>query len=334
MFFKDIADLKKYVSVNKAMSFDDMKVSLNDVDRSILKNYLGKDFLSELQTSYNASIAETPTPLTGTTLELVEMLRASTANFALANWAPSGQLSIDSSGIRINSTAENKTAFQWQIKDLIDTCNQRGFNALDEALIFLADNIADFDTYKDSDEFKENASLFLSSAKDFTKYYSAFSNSPVQFWKVRSIIRKVEDFVVKAVLLPDLYTEMKEDLAAGTELSPENKKLLAYIKPLVAHFTISRAINELAASINPNGFLIFNNTSTGGTINNAKSANTELVRIGHAAEQDAKTYYKQLADFLEANKDEYPTYTGDATYTAATTAVDLNDDDNNFYAAI
>jgi hypothetical protein len=331
MFFDDINDLKLHISVNVSMDFNEFRVALYEVDRTVLKKYLGKDFFNQLQGLYNDKKSN---PLTGNTLELIRILKSCTANFALAKWVPLGQVNIDTTGIRIASTENNKTAFQWQVNQVVDTCNENGFQALDEALIFLADNIVDFEVYQSSEEFKQNASLFLSSAKEFCRFYSPMSNSPVQFLKMRSIISKVEDFYIKAVLLPDLYQDLKTKISSGTTLSDEEKKLIALIKPAVAHLTIAKATYELSASINANGFLVFDNTAARDVLDNKKTAGTELIRISNAAEEDGRTYLSLLKSFLTDNKADYSLYTSDAKYLEATTLIDTNDGTKTFFSAI
>lgn len=334
MFFKDIADYKKYVSVNSSMDFDNLSIYLNNVDRTVLKRFLGQAFFAELQTAYNASIATSPTPITGKTATVVELIRQASAIYALAKWVPFGQLNIDDAGIRIANTEHFKTAFQWQINDLVKSLNDAGTSVFDELLIYLETNVSDFTTYKNSDEFKSNTYLFISNSTAFSARYSAFINSPSQFYKLKSIIEKVEDFSIKPVLLPDLFTELKTQISAAN-LTNENKELLAVIRPAVAHLTVARAINELAAELNPEGFLVFDNTGGRDTINNKKQADKELVRIQESAQRDGETYLKLLGEYLEDNKSNYPTFTSDTKYVDPTaTTTETTTTTKNYYSAL
>lgn len=335
MFFKDTVDLKKYVSVNASMSITEMTIFLGDVDRTITKKHLGTSFFNEIQAAYNASIS-TPTATAPNAKQaaLIELLKSATANFAIAKWIPSGQLSIDSSGIRIANTETYKTAFQWQIKELERSVNEVGFNALEEALDYLEANIDDFTTYKNSNEFKENNVLFLRSSVEMSKYYSAFNNSRFNYLKIRSIIRKTEDFEIKSILLPDLYADYKTKLQNGETLGANAKALVELAKPAIAHLSIARAINELSASINPDGFLVFESVGSNNYDGKKQAGDSALTRVAYAAELDGQSYLKILKDYLETNKADYPLYTNDPKYVLPADETEINDDTKSFYSAV
>lgn len=331
MFFKDIDDLKTILSVNAQMDFNQMVIFLNDVDRTILKKYLGSEFLAELQTLFEAE--NSFDDFEGTEKDLMNLLRVSSANFALAKWIPSGQLSIDDSGIRIANTDTHKTAFPWQIEKLERSVNELGYNALEELLAHLEQHIDDYDTYKASSVYAVNNYLFIKSSEEFTTYFEALNSSRINFIKLRSIIRKVEDFEIKAVILPDFFNDLKTKLKAGDTIGANAQKVIDLIKPALAHLTIAKAVNELSAVITPDGFVVFDTTSASAAGADAKKniESAALNRIALAAEQDGKSYLKILADFLETNKADYPLFTGDTLYVAPAEQVDVNDGKRNFY---
>lgn len=336
MFFKDTEDAKKYVSINASFSFNELSIFLNEVDGSILKKYLGSSFLSSLQTAYNNSIkASSPTALGAKEAILIEHLRWASANFAIAKWIPSGQLSIDSAGIRIANTDTHKTAFEWQIQDLLRSVNEVGYTSLEDALEYLENNIDDFATYKSSAEFKENNYLFVASSSEFTKHYGALNNSRINFVKMRSIIRKTEEFEIKGVILPDLFADLKTKLQNAEVLGSYTKTLIEYIQPAVVHLSVARAINELSAAITPDGFLVFDNTGGKGTTNSKKlGEETTLARMAQAAERDGRTYLKALKAYLDANAENYPLYTADILYVAPEDEPEINDGEKGFFAGL
>jgi hypothetical protein len=336
MFFKNTEDAKKYVSINASFSFKEFEVFLKDVDRSVFKTYLGQTFLSSLQTKYNDSVKPTnPVALSSKEAELIEHLRWASANFAIGKWIPSGQLSIDNAGIRIANSDTHKTAFEWQIQDLMRSVNEVGYNSLEDALEYLDNNIDDFATYKSSDAFKENNYLFVSSAAEFSKHYSAFNSSRINFIKIRSIIRKTEEFEIKSIILPNLFADLKTKLQDGTVLGSYNKSLIELIQPALVHLSMARAIQELSASITPEGFLVFDNTGGKGTTNSKKiGEENTLNRMAIAAERDGHTFLKALKTYIDANVDNYPLYANDSLYVAPEDEVDLNAGTNNFFSGL
>lgn len=335
MFFKGIEDFKTYIPVNYNFVIESVTTYLNDVDRNVFKKYLGKTFLDQLQSTFDDELSFDTVP--APQKELIESLRIASAHLALVKWLPMAQVNISQLGITINNTAEMKTAFQWQIKDIENYCNETGYKALDDALEYLEDNIDEtvFASYKSSNEFKENNYLFIPSAKELCKYVSSFENSRVNFYKIRSTIRKVEDFDIKAVLLPDLFADLKTKLQAGTTLGSLNTALVELIKPALANLVIAKGINEMAISINAQGIMVFDNTGSSNTLVNVKQApDLTLARICKAAENDGAAYLKALIDYLETNKLDYPLFLNDAKYSGPDEDVDLNDGTRPFFVGM
>jgi len=330
MFFKDTADFKKYFSVNYSFEFPELTVWLNHVDRTVLKKYLGSAFLAQLQAAFDAAAtaAAVAAPLT----QVVELIRVCTAPLTIAEWVPSGQVQMDNSGIRIASSEHFKTAFQWQVRDLEASLRQNGTSGLEDLLSYLHDNIASYATYSGSDEYKENKYLFVPSAKEFTKHFSPMNNSHVNFYKMKSIIRKIEDFDIKAILLPNYFNDLKTKLQSTTALLPVDKTIIDMIKPAVINLTIARAIDEMAASIDKNGFLVFDNTAGRETTEMKKQAGGDaLVRLKHSCTVDGTQYLDNLKKYLEANTLLYTMYAADPLYTPFVSNNFDNQETNNFF---
>jgi hypothetical protein len=333
-FFKDIPDFKKYFKIAAAFDFEQLNVFLKDVDKTVLKKYLGAAFLGEIQAKYTTSITG-GAALGGKDLILVELIRSCTPSFAIAKWIPTGQVSIDNTGIKINQTENSKAAYQYQVKDLQNSLLQTGTVALEDLLEYLDDNAVDFNTYKISAEYSSNRELFVNSSKEFVKHYSALGSSRVSFFLMRSIIKKVEDFEIKSVLLPDLFNSLKTKLKAGTVFNSNEQKLVDLIRPAIAHFTIAKSINELAAQISQDGYLVFDGSASSQTIDTKKTSPENTIgKMQHAALIDAKAYMDQLKTLLESNKDTYTLYRDDATYVAITSGVTPQNPKNSFYSGI
>jgi hypothetical protein len=335
MFFKSIEDFKAYLPVNASFAFGEIKIFLDDCDRTTFKRYLGKTFLASLQTDFNA--AATAVAIAEPKKTLVEHLRVASANLAMAKWITHGQVNISQNGVTVTFNDSEKPAHQWQIKDIQASCNETGMNALEEALEYLEDNIdnAAFAAYKASDEFKENNYLFVRTAADFQRYFSGLDCSRVNFYKMRSTIRKVEDFEIRSVLLPDYFADLKTKLQEGEALGTNAQRIVDMIKPALVNLTVAKGINDLAVVINDKGVMVFDNTAGRQTVDAVKTAGADsLARIANRAEFDGKTYLKRLADYLETNKADYPLFANDIEYIAPEDVPERNDGEVPFYNAI
>lgn len=338
-FFKDTEDFKKYMSINAAFTFAQLEAYIKIVDATVLRKYLGATFLSELQVKYNKHIQKDPSTmpvkLTGKDAELIELIRLCTPNFVILTWIPSGQVQIENTGIRIVSSATVKPAFQWQVKKLEDSLHQNGTIALEDVLEYLDKNINDFETYKNSDEYKANKDLFVGSSSEFVKHYSAMQSGRVNYFLLKSILKKVEDFEIQSILLPTLFDSLKTKLKSATAFSTQEQKLVDLIRPAIVHSTVARSINELACRISPDGYLVFDNTGGRESLDTKKQASDQsLNRMQYAAELDAKTYLDKLKTFLDANKADYPLYTGDPQYVSSEITPQTQNPNNSFYSAV
>lgn len=334
MFFHDTDDFRKYVGVNADMDFQTLSPILVQVDKAVLKPYLGEELVTELQEHFDTEETFEALDQEDVKTKLIDILREASSHLALAKWIPLGQVMIDGSGIGISTSTNRKTAFQWQIKNAEQHCLTTGNNAIDEALRFIINNIEDFDSYSSTDMYRDRISMFVPSAKEFTKYFSALNNSMLNYMKLLSIMRKVEDFEIKSVLLDDLFAELKLELIENEiGVDSEKFKLIEKIKPAVVNLTIAKAINELSAKLTSDGFIVFDNTGASETIEKSRPGNIdELSRMANACKIDGLSYLGSLKTYLEKNKSHFSTYTSDASYEGPEDAIDINNGDLNFFA--
>ncbi len=329
MFFKTIAEIKECCSINVTFEFDEAKIYLLQADREFLIKHIGQDFFDALQTVYDA----TPVfaNLSTANKNAITKLRLASASYALATWVPLGQVQIDSSGIRIVSNENIKTAFQWQIRDLIKSLKDLANSAMEEALKYFSNNTGTYPLFASSDAYQTFNGSFIKTADEFTSYVSLLNGSVLNFLKLKPSMAKAEDFDIKAVLFPTYYDALKTRVA-DYNTSPEDDAIMVFIKPAVANLTIARAVNELACTLDANGFLSFDNTAGPDVMDGKRGASSDaLNRIKTSAERDAKTYLAQLRKYLEDDIGNYSEYSSDPNYTTYESTTFNNSTDNNFF---
>lgn len=314
MYFNILADIKKYVVVlNANFKIDNIEPKLKEMDRDVLKLHFGSAFVEEVQGDYDTAggvIASLPLK----TQKIIEKFRSITAPFAMAHFITQGQVQIDNAGIFIASTENRKTAFEWQIKDLIDNYLKPGFQAVEETIIFLQDNIGDYPTYQNSDEFAYYKGCFVPNSKEFTRLYTPLNFSFMNLIRMRSCMDKAEEQEVRNVLLPSLYNDIKSKLLTNT-LGVAEKALLPMIKKAVVNLTVARALSELNATFDKNGFMVFDNTSGVKSGASKKTAGNEIIISARdSLQKSGNTYLKDIKEYLDKNKISYPLYTGDPDY--------------------
>lgn len=295
---KDTTTLKLYLTVNKSFDISDLTPFIKQVEQEIIIPNISKEQYDDLNDEYN----ETTPSLSAEQTALLEKLQPAIAYLAFSKWIPFGQVQIDNAGIRIASDENMKTAFQWQTDKLEDRSLYMGFTFLEQALVFMEENKADYDLWTDSDEYDTYKECFINNAIDFDKYYS-INASRLLFLSLKPTMRKVQDFNIKAAVDSDTYQDILDEIKSGT-ITAANQALLNFIKPAVAHLTIARAVNEKTVIIMPNGLIRIKNVGFM-TVNAFDSASGEMVdALKRSAELDGQNYLKQLRDYLNTNATE------------------------------
>lgn len=332
MFFKTTAELVKYVDLNASFEFDLISPKLLEVDRDVLKRHFGLDFIEELQTAYD-NVSGVVTSLTIPQQKAIEKMRAISAPAAVALHITTGQVQIDNAGIFVAKTETRGIAWEWQIKDLIKSHLKPMYQAIEDAILFFKSNIVDYSTYEASEEYEYSTLCFINSSKEFTKFYTPLNNSYMSFLKMRSCMDKVEESDVRNVLLPDYYDALKTKIKTNT-LGSADKAIMPYIKKAIANLTVARALSELNASFDENGFMTFDNTSgvkAGASKKTAEGA--VVIKAQESLKESGLSALKDLKNYLEENIVSYPIYSGDSKYTANSNATVTNQAGSGHYNA-
>lgn len=334
MFFKDIDELKVYTDINASFEFEGLTPKLRQVDRDILNLHFGNDFIDEIQVAYDGTTSGDISTLPIEQQQIIKKFRAITAPISVSLFITPGQVQIDNAGIFIARNENRATAFEWQIKDLIKSYLRPGYQAIEDAIIFLQKNIVSYPTYQSSEEFEYSKLCFVPTAKEFTKYYSPLNNSYLSYLKMRSCMDKVDEMDIANILLPDYYAELKTKIAADT-LSVADKAIIPYIKKAIVNLTALKALSELNATFDENGFMVFDNTHSAVSGAPKKTALGEpIVRAQESLKTSGEAYLLALKQFLIDNKISYPTFINDPKFVADQSATFNNKAGQGYFAAI
>lgn len=324
---KTIEEIKEHLPVSIDMDFNNILPFIKVAERDYIIRIISKTQYDDLSAAYNVT---TPT-LTPAQTALLGRLQEAITAYAFYLWIPSGQLQIDDSGIRIATTDTIKTAFQWQIDELQKSVLKQAYSAMDDLLSFMEDNIADYTLWQASDAYTEFKDCFIQTTQRFTELYSALGNSRMNFLAIRSSMKKIEEFMILPNISQAYYDELKAQIKANT-LTPANLKVIPFIQKAVASLTISRAIAEISASIEPNGIFMFSSLRSS-IITNQKEPAVPYVlsKIEKSAKEDGMAYFEMLRQFLFDNISDYGTYAASSAYNSVTTDDTFQNDKNNTY---
>lgn len=332
MFFKDTDELQKYVDVNGSLEFPLISPKLKEVDRDVLKLHFGLDFIEEIQTAYDG-VSGVVTSLPLAQQKAVEKFRMISAPAAIALHFVTGQVQVDNAGIFVAKNENRGIAWEWQIKDSIKSYLKPMYQAIEDAILYFKANITDYSTYASSEEYEYSTLCFIASSKEFTKFYTPLNNSYMSFLKMRSCMDKVEKNDIRNILLPNYYDSLKTKIKTNT-LGAADKAIMPYIKEAIANLTAARALNELNATFDEHGFMIFDNTTSNKTGPSKKTAEGGVViKAQESLQESGSAALKQLKDYLEENKVSFPVYAADPKYSTNTNVTVTNETGSGHYNA-
>lgn len=296
-----IDQIKQYLAVNVSSKFDSLLPYIERAELKYIKPTLGADQYNALVSwvdqsgsgSASASVSDEDYEA------LLVKVRRALANLAYYLYIPIGQVQISDSGIRIASTENLKTAFQWQVDKIEQSFLDAGYESLEDMLEFLEENKDTYTTWAESDAYTEFKELFISTARVFNQYFN-ISASRRTFVALQATMRKVEDFYIKATLGNTLFAEIKTQILSG-EIDDDNESYLEKIRPAVANLTISRAIADLSVKITDQGAVVIN--LVGDTSRQKTTApDNQLSMMARQAEADGEAYLNMLQRELDASE--------------------------------
>lgn len=305
--------------------FKRLKPYLHIAQRDYLKPVLGS-LLTDLLEYHNASDgsgsgeSESASGSGGSTGSCLALLLpyAQTAAAFLAIYEGFSQLeiSIGANGIvQASDDKEKQAIFSGQRVDSKRDILKHGMNAVEEMLVFLEENKtkACFQDWAESDERTDMLGHILPTAKIFTQYWSSMGDKRLTYMALRSRMIDVEEDIVCPTLGETLYEELMGQLKA--EVSDNNKKLLKYLRPMVAKYTAARGMPELMLYIEAFGVfhnLIEKNERSTQVLADAKDH--RMYEVKERLNQEAEMHRDALINYLNKNVATYPKFEDSDAY--------------------
>jgi hypothetical protein len=331
---KTIDELKRYVAVDMDRLQPGTELELAETEASIITPVLGQELQDWLQASYDdPSFDPTSKALPG---QLLRAVQAPLARLAMAVGTTPHQVSIDNTGIHILTTAESKTAFQWQIDRLQELLRRRGLNSLDALVEWLEahrDDSAELRAWASSAAGQRHRQELFTSTGTF-QFYENISGSRAVFEALGQVRRRLESFELGPVLGTEFLTELRDQVRTRS-LSSDNQNLLrSYVYPALASLTIGHAVPELGLTLSGDGIDL---TIARGDDANAKEADAGLDQLlqqkSTQALADGARYLRQLTSYLDrtASATRFATYFSSSAYTAPAPPPVINTPDSKSF---
>lgn len=207
-------------------------------------------------------------------------------------YAPHNDLSHTNQG-RISRLEENqKSPFQWQVAKDDAALERSYYEALDDLIKYLDDNIT---SWKQTKEYKLTHNLFIETAADFDQYFP-IGNSRLLLQKLAPGIRLCENNQIKPRLGKTLFDTLKEDPSS-------NEALVSKIKEATAYFSLAWAMRRLSVQLFPEGVLQGFKSDRLNSKASKPSENNEAYSVAAYFEIDSKNAFLEIEQMVtEINK--------------------------------
>jgi hypothetical protein len=252
--FTNIAHVKEFVSNDFVNVFDAIDPYLKMAESDLINRWIGKDMFDEMVTFWNnGSPASTEPKAT-----LLTHIRNIIAHNAMRAYVPVGQVQMSETGVHIQSSADKKTAFEWQIKNLEDSFKKVESIALEDMLVLLLSDLTTFATWKSSSLYADMAGHLVNTASSFSKY-AYINNSQLFFVELLPDIRNAEQLFIIPAISQEYYDALITEIKAGS-ISADNEAVLKYLRPALSLYAKStfdqrQKINTTTMEHNANRFL-------------------------------------------------------------------------------
>lgn len=324
MILSSIEQLKQYIPANVNLKWDTVQPFIPSVIRDVLQRpWLGKDILNDIQQRITDNDEEE------FDIELIRLTRGVIANFSMLNALPFLEVNIGDNGITRADSEHNKTAYQGQIARIENALKREGYSMLEELLMFLEENKANYELWTSAPGYIEHNRYFFTDSADFSNYYNLI-NGFLTYKSIIPAMRWVEVFRLRKIIGNATLSEWLLLKRNGTPpLTAEQKEAMDLLKNCIALMAVARAFSE--------GWIIYSEEgaqfkTSKDHINERSAASAEILSsVVNNLEQQGEDYLGELRRYLNANLDKFPTYANDNTVSKLETVVDRKSDFGSIY---
>lgn len=313
ILLKDIDELKEHVAVSVGVEVSSLRPFLreNSTAVKLIKEVLSDELYNDILELYdNDDMVEKHE-------NLLPYVASPLYNLAIYDWMSFSTVQISDGGVTTN---RDTTAFQWQHREVKEKLLAKAYDDLDALLAYLDANAAtDFPDWETSTAYKTSKAYFVSSAKQFSEFVN-IRGSRRTFLALVPTMNHVERVVIQDLITTDVFNDLKEALQAD-DLTDDETTLLEHIQPVVAHFTMAAAIEDLDMDITADGALTHSIISTFNNTDERKPASVERLQNRKEREESkGQVYLKRLKGYMDSSASEslWPSYYESTNYTDIT----------------
>lgn len=307
MLFKTSEKLREYANASE-INYISVKNLLADIEEKHVKPLIGPEY-TVLNAAYTTAADESE--LTALQQALLDKCRKVTGPYLCYYYTPLADGSLSDSGFKRSESDSLKTAYQYQLKNFRAANLQLAETASENLLGYMEENELNFPLWVASDEYKQYNSLFIKTAKEFNTLFPV--ETPYSIYRrCKTKMLDIEENEIRPLLGDALFDVLKARLLAGT-LQPEDKVLLAKLKPAIAKLSIGFSMAALNVQIGSGGLSVISQSPRSKDDEIGERSNADLKAIeqlSRATIDSGRQWLRNATNYMLDNFLVFPTYPG------------------------
>lgn len=310
MLFKTIPEIKTFLPIGVGNDFMRLKPHIENAENKFIKPLLGSAMYDELQEFYDAGYPENPTEVQEITRELLLKVQHATIHLAYHVGFDFLNVTVSDMGFRRNESEASKGLYKYQEENLKKYFIDAGFNALDDVLVFIENNIASFGEFKAEPNWTALKTAFLPTVKVVESIPFNLHGSRLTFLALQPSIAFIEDTAIKTTLGATIYDALKTEMAKD-EPAAATKAILPYIRKPLIYLASALLMEETGATLDNKG-LYFEKFTGVEPDNKLKAPSTEerIAALISRNRMIGNSYLEMLKSYLVENWEGYEGKTG------------------------
>lgn len=229
--FSGFADFKLYTGgrINTSMELDSLGSTICETARRHIVPWLG-------QTYFDLVSASSPS---AEQVALMPYVKRPLAILTMYEWSKVGGIQVGDAGLHRVETDSRKAAFRYQEKAYQEDAREKGYDALEDMLLYISSKPTQHADWHDSEEGKAHLGLLLNYAKQ-VRLYTSHVIDRYSYEALRPIIRAVQEFTVQAALPRAFWEELIGAVNANL-LSDKGRTLVRLMRTAIAYRAIEEA---------------------------------------------------------------------------------------------
>ncbi len=305
MLFKTVLEIKNILPIGIGNDFQRLKPHIANAENGFIKILLGLNMYNALIDLYNTPVSETPSADELLRRELLGKVQFASIHLAFHLGFDFLNISVTDAGFQRIETERTKGLYKYQEDAIKAFFAETGYNALDDILVFLEENIGSFEEFLSSVNFNNIITSFLPNVKSIENLPFNIHSSRLIYLALKPSLAYIEDTAIKNTLGQTIYDQVKTEMVKE-EIEAKFVLLLDHIRKPLIYLASAMLMEETGATLGDKGlYFAKNEDQQRAKVVRAPSTEERIAVLVNRNRLIGNNYLEMLKAFLIANFEEY-----------------------------